>query len=324
MLRTHIHVLACLGAGGCISTDPSPPRTAESRPVIRKLGTIDLDMVKTTPLVWRKDLWRFEWVRQGIGQQYGADERQTNYFRFRNRQSGAVTLPFADGHEFGSAFVEGTAMYVTGTFGRSRINLFVSRDLQNWERRTVLNDPRYGIFNTSLWKAGDEYVLAFEIDKPRDEAGVPFTIRFMKSHDLRAWTLTPPECNFTKERYSAAPCLRWSAGWYYLFYLEAHQGYETRVVRSRDLIHWEPSPLNPVLRASPEDNLIANAKLSAGEREKIVSAKNINNSDLDFCEWRGRLILNYSWGNQQGTEFLAEAIYDRTQEQFLRAWFPEK
>jgi len=298
-------------------------RDIGQRPAIRKLGTIDLDMVETTPVVWSGDLWRFEWVRQGIGQQYWANERQTNYFRFKNPRSGAITAPFADGHEFGSAYVQDATAYVTGTLGRSRINLFVSRDLQNWEQSVVLNDPRYGIFNTSMCKADDEYVLAFEIDKPPQEAGTPFTIRFMKSRDLRTWTLTPPECNFTKDRYSAAPCLRWSQGWYYLFYLEAHQGYETRVVRSRDLIHWESSPLNPVLRPSLEDKQIANS-LTPAQREKITAATNINNSDLDFCQWRGRLILNYSWGNQQGAEFLAQAIHEGTQEQFLRAWFPPK
>ena len=30
-------------------------------------------------------------------------------------------------------------------------------------------------------------------------------------------------------------CLRWLDGWFYDFYLEAHDGYELRVVRSRDL-----------------------------------------------------------------------------------------
>jgi hypothetical protein len=279
-------------------------------------------MVETTPVVWRGKLWRFEWVRQGTGQQYWQNQRRTNYFRFREPQTGGVTPPFADGHEFGSAYVENGTVYVTGTQGRSRVNLFVSRDLKTWGRRTVIDDRRYGIFNTSLWKAGDEYVLAFEIDRPPGEAGVPFTIRFAKSRDLRAWTVTPPECNFTKERYSAAPCLRWSEGWFYLFYLEAHDGYETRLVRSRDLVHWMPSPLNPVLRASTEDQQIANPKLPAAQREKIALAKNINNSDLDFCEWHGHLVINYSWGNQQGTEFLAEAAYDGTQEEFLRGWFP--
>jgi hypothetical protein len=36
------------------------------------------------------------------------------------------------------------------------------------------------------------------------------------------------------------------------------------------------------------------------------------------------VILYYSWGNQLGIEHLAEAVYDGTQAQFLRGWFPEK
>jgi hypothetical protein len=322
-------VFVCCAWVGCSTHNRSArsrnvePIDAAGRPLIRKLGTIDLDLVETTPVVWRGRLWRFEWVRQGTGQQYWQNQRHTNYFRFRDAQNAGETRPFADGHEFGSAYVKDGTAYVTGTLGRSRVNLFVSRDLKTWEQRTVLDDPRYGVFNTSLWKAGDEYVLAFEIDRPREEAGTAFTIRFAKSHDLRAWTVTRSECNFTKERYSAAPCLRWSDGWFYLFYLEAHEGYETRVVRSRDLVRWTASPLNPVLRASAEDKQIRNLKLPAAQRDKIAVARNINNSDLDFCEWRGRLVIHYSWGNQQGTEFLAEAVYNGRQEQFLRGWFPE-
>lgn len=316
-----LFLMGCSPRRGAMTAGPVD---GAGRPLIEKLGTIDLDMVETTPVVWRGRLWRFEWVRQGLGQQYWQNQRQTNYFQFRDPASGAVTPPFAEGHEFGSAFIERGAAYVTGTQGRSRVNLFVSRDGKTWQQRTVIDEARYGIFNTSLCRAGEEYVLAFEIDKPRGEAGVPFTIRFAKSRDLRTWTVTEPECNFTKDRYSAAPCLRWSAGWFYLFYLEAHEGYETRVVRSRDLVRWEASPLNPVLRASTDDKRLANPKLTPAQREKIAAAKNINNSDLDFCEWRGRLVLNYSWGNQQGTEFLAEARYEGTEEQFLRGWFPAR
>jgi hypothetical protein len=80
-----------------------------------------------------------------------------------------------------------------------------------------------------------------------------------------AWTLTPPECNFTKERYSAAPCPL-ERGWFYLFYLEAHDGYETRVVRSR-ICAVDASPLNPVLRASAEDQRIANRAFRGATRK---------------------------------------------------------
>lgn len=298
------------------------PLDAESRPLIRRKGTIDLDLVETTPVAFNGKVWRFEWVRQGIGQQYWENKRATNYFRFRDPASGEVTEPFADGHEFGSAFVDGDTVYVTGTQGRSRVNMFASRDFKTWETWPVIDDGRYGIFNTSICKAGSEFVLMFEIDKPREEAGVAFTARFAKSPDLRKWTLTPPECNYAKDRYTAPHALRWQDGWFYNFYLEAFQGYEMRVVRSRDLVKWEASPLNQVLRHSPEDKLIANAKLTDTQRTRIALATYLNNSDIDFCEWQGRLAINYSWGNQLGVEHLAEAVYDGSLEQFLKGWFP--
>jgi len=313
-----------------IPIDPTtPPPRARSgsegpideagRPLILKLGTVDLDLVETTPVVFGGKLWRFEWVREG----YWNNQRKTNYFRFVDHDSSEATPAFADGHEFGSAFVDGDTVYVTGTQGRDRVNMFASQDLKNWKTWTVINSGRYGIFNTSLCKAGDEYVLMFEIDKPVEEAGVAFTARFVRSRDLRTWSITPTERNYSKDRYTAPHCLRWFDGWFYDFYLEAHDGYEMRVVRSRDLIHWEPSPLNPVLRASPEDRRIANAALNDSQRTRVAHAVNLNNSDIDFCEWQGRLIINYSWGNQQGVEHLAEARYDGTPRQFLQGWFPE-
>lgn len=68
---------------------------------------------------------------------------------------------------------------------------------------------------------------------------------------------------------------------------------------------------------------IANPKLSDGQREAITGAVNINNSDIDFCEFEGRLIISYSWGDQNGIEFLAEATYAGTEREFVTGWFPE-
>src|ERR1041384_6516895 len=168
------------------------PVGADERPLIRKLGTIDLDLVETTPVVFNGRLYRFEWVREG----YWNNQRKTNYFHFVDHETGESLPPFADGHEFGSAFVSGQTVYVTGTQGRGKINMFASKDLKDWESWPVLSGDRYGIFNTSLCRAGDEFVLMFEIDRPPEEAGVAFTARFLKSRDLHVWTLTPPECNY--------------------------------------------------------------------------------------------------------------------------------
>ena len=97
-------------------------------------------------MVFGGRLWRFEWVREG----YWNNGRKTNYFRFVEPASGETTAPFAAGHEFGSAFVYDGAMIVSGTQGRDRVNLFVSRDLKSWETRPVIAGGKYGIFNSSL------------------------------------------------------------------------------------------------------------------------------------------------------------------------------
>ena len=88
------------------------------------------------------------------------------------------------------------------------------------------------------------------------------------------------------------------------------------------MIRWESSPLNPVLVASEQDRAIANPKLTGDQRRKVAGAVDLNNSDVDFCEFRGRTVITYSWGNQQGTEFLAEAVYNGTLASFLRGFFP--
>jgi hypothetical protein len=77
-----------------------------------------------------------------------------------------------------------------------------------------------------------------------------------------------------------------------------------------------------LLAFSDEDKLIANKKLTADQRQAIARATNINNSDVDLCEFQGKTVIYYSWGNQQGTEFLAEAIYEGTLASFLRGYFP--
>jgi hypothetical protein len=133
-------------------------------------------------------------------------------------------------------------------------------------------------------------------------------------------------CSDAKDRYTAPHCLRYLDGYYYDFYLEnVRPGYyEQYVVRSRDFIHWEPSPLNPVLSPSDDDRTIFNPKLTPEQRQRVATAKNLNNSDIDFCEYQGRLVINYSWGNQTGVEHLAEAVYEGSLADFLRGWFPEK
>jgi alpha-L-fucosidase len=292
------------------------------RPLIRKLGTLDLDMVEATPVVFEDRLYRFEYVRKD----YKPNTSGDSYFRFIDVETGEATPAFAKGYDLGCAFAEGETMWVFGVdnWDGENIAVFRSTDLAHWEQRPALKLPGWGLFNTSVCKAGDRYVMAIEVGRPPEVVGVPFTNRFAESRDLKVWKLLPEDRVFTKERYSACPSIRFLDGRFYMTYLEARPGpsYETHIVRSSDLIRWESSPLNPVLVASDDDRQIADPKLTAEQRRKVAGAVNRNNSDMDFCEFRGRTVINYSWGNQQGTEFLAEAVYDGSLASFLRGFFP--
>jgi hypothetical protein len=292
------------------------------RPTIKKLGTIDLLMVETMPVVFKDRLYRFEYVRDN----YPANKTGASYFRFIDVATGKATVAFAKGRHLGCAFVEGDTVYAYGVdkWGGSKITVFRSQDLERWEERLALHLPGWELFNTSVCKAGGRYVMAVEVGGPKEVVGVPFTIFFAESTDLLTWKVLPQECVYSKEKYTACPALRYLDGHFYMIYLEARPGptYESHVVRSKDLKRWESSRLNPVLAFSDEDKAIANPKLTVEQRKAVAQAKDINNSDVDLCEFKGKTVIYYSWGNQQGKEFLAEAVYDGTLANFLRSFFP--
>lgn len=300
-----------------------PPIDAQGRPLIEKIGTIDCDMVETTPVVFKNKAYRFEYVRTN----YWDNKTGDSYFRFVDHETGEKTPPFAKGFHFGSAFVYDNTVYVTAVNkgDGEQIHIFKSLDLEHWDSWMAFELKGWGMFNTSMTRANDKFVLMFEVGKPEIEAGSPFTAHFATSTDLKNWDVLSRDHNYAMDRYTAPHCLRYLDGYYYDFYLESIEGgYEARVVRSKDLIKWEASPLNPILKASPKDKQIANKALPDSLIHKIAIADDWNNSDIDFCEYQGKLIINYSWGNQLGKEFLGEAVYHGTQEQFLKGWFPAK
>ena len=296
--------------------------TQDARPVIKKLGTIDVLMVETTPVVFKDRLYRFEYVRDN----YHANKPRVSFFRFIDVATDQATPAFAQGCHLGCALVEGTTAYAFGVdkWGGSKITVFWSKNLENWESQLGLDLVGWGLYNASVCKADSRYVMAVEVGAPKEVVGVPFTIFFAESRDLHTWKLLPQECVYSKEKYTACPALRYIDGYFYMIYLETRPGptYETHIIRSKDLKSWESSKLNPVLAFSNDDKKIANPKLTPEQQKAIAQAKDINNSDLDLCEFQGKTIIYYSWGNQQGTEFLAEAVYEGTLASFVRGYFP--
>jgi len=298
------------------------PATLPTRPIIRKLGTIDYDMVETTPVVYKGRLLRFEYVRP----HYRGSSSDSTCFHFRDVLTGETTPPFAAGFHLGCAHVEGETVYAYGVerWGASRVHVFHSDDLANWHSDVALDLPGWEIFNTSVCKADGRYVMAFEISGPPEEAGVRFTMHFAESDDLIHWKRIP-DCVFHKERYTACPTIRFLDGQYYMIYLECYPGriYQPHIARSRRLRYWEQSPFNPFLTVSPEDKIIDNADFTDEVRARVAAAANCNNSDVDLCEFEGKVIIYYAWGNQLGIEFFAHAVYDGTMRELFLGFFPD-
>lgn len=317
--------LALLFTASAAVAEAQDTATTRTFPRIAKLGTVDCDMVEVTPVVFRGELYRFESVRVG----YRHNQLGRPYFRFLHVSSGRPTPPFALGHDLGCAYVDDSSekprIYVFGVagWGTDTIRVFWSDDLERWSEAVALQQPNWQLYNTSVCRANNKFVMAIEVGSPPEVAGVPFTTRFAVSDDLRRWELLPEPHVYTKVRYSACPTLRYEQGFYYMFYLESRPGptYETHLVRSRDLIQWQSSPYNPVLRHSDEDRRIANDRLTQQERDRIARAVNVNNSDFDLCEFQNKVVMYYSWGNQQGVEHLAQAEYTGTIKDFLLGYF---
>jgi alpha-L-fucosidase len=167
--------------------------------------------------------------------------------------------------------------------------------------------------------------MTIEIGGPSDICGIPFTIVFAKSQNLTDWEMLPPETySYTKDRYSACPVIRYADGFYFIIYLESlpcHR-WVPYIVRTQDFLEFELGLRNPVMFFDDNDKKVQHPdKFSQEELEYINGAIDCNNSDIDLCEFNGKTVILYSWGNQYGKEFLAEAEYDGSMEEFLKSFF---
>lgn len=243
--------LVCAVLGSAV-----PPFSLGAPPKIEKLGTLECDLVEASPILYQNQLYRFEYVRPN----YKHNTTGDSYFRFVDLGSGEKSAPFGRGFHLGSAFVEGDLIYAYGvsSWGASEIVVFKSSDLVEWASQTAVATPGWGLYNNHVCKAGDRFVMAIEVGEPPEVVGERFTMRFAESQDLLDWTLLPEDRVYTKDKYSACPDLHCFDGTFYMIYLEAYPGpsYNPRLLRSKDLIHWEPSPHNPIMRYSEEDKKI--------------------------------------------------------------------
>jgi predicted GH43/DUF377 family glycosyl hydrolase len=221
--------------------------------------------------------------------------------------TGETISCFGHGYGFANSIVSGDKVYVfaaknkASSSGVKQVECFSSSDLQNWHQSIVMEaKPDELIFNQSVCKADGKYVMAFEV---KNDSTVPFTIYFAESSDLQNWERLP-DAIYGADRYAACPAIRYSDGWYYLFYLEHRTPrwwFEMCVARSRDLVSWQQSSNNPVL--SPQDCELCNA------------------SDIDLVEYKGKVHAFYCYGNQKGMGCATSAVFEGPMQSFLNCYF---
>ena len=305
-----------------------------NKPDVRRLGTICCNnLVETTPIVFKGELYRFEVVRRKsfnseiADKVYWRDLPDLPCLRFVHIRTNTPTPYFAEGHTFGSPYVEGDTMYavtcVGNDWGSDRLAIFKSNDLITWEKHCEIHLPGFRIFNMCIAKKDGTYKLLIEINGPKEEcAGNKWVLRFLTSTDFKNWELMPIDYHVAV----GSPGLYTFEDdpYYYLIYTQwlPNHHFDPCVARTLDLKEWEFSKVNPIFTYNDdEDKKIGNPFLSLADRERIKYALNINNSDLEICEYLGRTIIYYSWGDQKGNEFLAEACAECGMHKFLKSFF---
>ena len=296
------------------------------QPIIR-LGTIDKDIVEANPFVFKGELYRFEYIRYAcFSRPYYRNDSGNSYFRIIRVRDGFEMPRFGFGLAMGIAYSDGDRVVVTAVADHKTVRPYLyqleSTDLISWTKpKEVFGGHEWRIHNSTICRNEDRYILSFECDHPEGN----FCMRFLESDDLRSFKMIPDAIFRQKSGYTGGPIIRWFDGWFYIFYITG--GYETRfdwnVARSRNLKDWESSARNPIMVSDDaEDKKLHPACiLDDHEIEIMRNAKNINVSDMDFCEWQGRLEMIYTWGDQKGHEYYSLATCNATERQFCEQYF---
>ena len=221
----------------------------------------------------------------------------------------------------------------------NRVIQFVSDDLVHWEESVALEFPEtFKCHNTAVCRGDDGYVMVIECGEAMHDQdpvqaqlenpyiGVRFTEFFATSPDLVHWTLMPFDKAYTKERYNACPALKFCDGYYYMICLESLPcaRWAPYIYRTADFDTWEIGYYNPLFIPSRED-LYPKEGVTLSEEARAVNFRhlNVNNSDIDLCEYEGKTYIVYASGNQGVTwgGLYCEAVYDGPLNDFLRANF---
>jgi hypothetical protein len=274
---------------------PKPPDPRPAGELVRR------DTCEVTPLIWEGRLCLLTCVRPAAG-----GTKEDYYITLNDAETGEEKGRLAEGYSLGCAIVHEGAMYVFASRFENNdwndVTLFKSSDLKDWEsKRVIEQEPSEHLFNSSVCKGPEGFVMAYETNDPQWPA---FTAKFARSADLENWT-KEPDALLGTDRYAACPCIRYADGYYYVMYTEHRRPrwfFEVYLARSKDLKTWELSAGNPVLTPGAIDD-------------------GIDASDPDIAAFQGRTYLYYAVGDQRTWMNIKRCTYDGSVEGFLKSWF---
>ncbi len=295
-------------------------------PKITKLGVCS-PYGEETPFVWNGKLMRME-LRDPMKGWEQTDTTVDKDAIIRDCETGEIISHLAADSYYHSAYIEGDTAYVLGVdlLSRDTIRIYSSKDLIHWDNRVLFTNPGWVYCNTGLTKGPDGYVLMLEAAEPAQYVGDhPYTFVFATSPDLQTWTHMDPNLAYPMDRYAGAPWFRYSNGWYYAIMLVELPcvRYTNYLFRTKDFVNWEVGNYNPILMPSEEDHILSPraADITPEFFAEIQNCFNINNSDIDMCDYNGKVYINYLCGNQLGMYYMCEAEAEGTVDSFLASYF---
>lgn len=291
---------------------------------IEKQGRLGSPLVETSPFVFQDNFYLLEnnqrfWDVPGAkpGDYFHEDE-----IRIRDIKSDKIVSVPLKNHGFGTVLVWDGIVYVfAGNYGTGKpwrqmteITMTRSTDLKKWTKpQTILKaSGNEYFFNTAVCRGKDKFILLYETN---DKSWKPFTFRYMESADLENWKEIP-DALYGTEKYVGGPALYYEGGWYYTLYLESlGRGYETRITRSRDLIHWDDAPDDRPFVTF--DSGHKNIPLI----DPAISESNA--SDVELCYYNGKTILYFTGSDQSTAGDLQWATYSGTPQQLFEHFFSD-
>lgn len=272
------------------------PRQLYTPQFIAKQNIVYPNRMEATPIVWKQRLLYIV-----------SDRMEKDNIEIYDGNKIVYKLPSKG--KLISAITDKNILYIFSTTDHTKaeneVLMTQSEDLASFSKPIIIFKASVGqtIFNTSVAKDNDGFVMAYEVCENSIKC---FSFRFIKSTDLLNWHSVGDL--FRKDEYTACPTIKYINGYYYVFYLKLIGGrFSTYVSKSKNLIQFFESPF-----------LVLS---SLGQNDE-----GINNSDIDLIEFEGKTYINYADGNQSqnnevGWTNVRLAVYDGSIAFFVRRIF---